>query len=191
MAKIMQNGKCYGSDNSKDIRYDNTNSNMKATNTQDAIDELNSNIENKMFQYRLQLSNDVTLTSTNEIVIPLSEYWSSDTGFKVNSDGTITYNGNDASYVIIAASLYFYTGDEKSRKTISVYRNNSLISSANIYPGSDYITLNSPTVIHNLFKGDILKLTCKGANGDLIKKNSAMSQMSIMGYTSEYLANKS
>lgn len=44
MAKIMQNGKCYGSDNSKDIRYDNTNSNMKATNTQDAITELNESL---------------------------------------------------------------------------------------------------------------------------------------------------
>ena len=192
MAKIMQNGKCYGSDNSKDIRYDNTNRNMEATNVQSAIDELNSNIESKNLQYRLMMVNDITLSNNDITTIPLTSYWrSAEDILTVNSDGNVVYNGDMPAYVMISASLYFYTGDEKTRKTISIYRNDNIISTANILPGSDYIMLNAPTVVHNLFKGDVLRLAITGVEGDLIKSYATSSQMSIMGYTSEYLANKS
>lgn len=44
MGKSMLNGECYGSDNANDIVYDNKNSGMSATNTQDAIDELKESL---------------------------------------------------------------------------------------------------------------------------------------------------
>lgn len=48
MGKSMLNGVCYGSDSATDINYDNTSSGMSATNTQDAIDELNESLSNNI-----------------------------------------------------------------------------------------------------------------------------------------------
>ena len=48
MGKSMLNGVCYGSDSATDINYDNTSSGLTATNTQDAIDELNESLPFKL-----------------------------------------------------------------------------------------------------------------------------------------------
>lgn len=149
-----------------------------------------SNLESKIFQYRLLLASNLTIASTDETIVPLSNYWSSEADFQLNDDGTITYLGENPAYIMISASLYFYTGVINARKQVRLYRNRSVISTGNTYVNSQYTSLIVPTAVFDLKNGDTLKLCYTGSVNDVIGSNSNLTQLSLIGYTSEYLANK-
>ena len=121
MGKIIKKGVPYGgsSDNARSIKYDNTDSDLQATNVQDAIDELNSTLE------------DVNIyANAFGSAIDLKSYTSASAPYTCPCDGYIQVQGGSTAGIVYLNNVAFVTMLNNCtcvyvRKGIRLYCNSS------------------------------------------------------------------
>lgn len=119
---------------------------------------------------KLSLAEDHTINQTQSyesLVLGTTDLDSS--SVLSNENGTVKI-GAGVHHVLVSAEVYWFTlGDTIVNKDARIYRNNTIITSNNIYGGTDYIHSSLPAVIVAVQQNDIISLSVSGEAGDLIK----------------------